>query len=98
MTLTIELSREEEERLKRAAQQEGMGVEEYAKQRLGLADPSQPVPDAKNRALIELLESWRREDATDDEEELERRDAEWEELKANLNANRAATGERLLFP
>jgi DNA mismatch repair ATPase MutL len=98
MTLTIELSREEEERLKRAAQQEGMDIEQYAKQRLGLTESPQSGPDAKNRALIELLESWRREDATDDEEELERRDAEWEELKANLNANRAATGERLLFP
>jgi len=32
------------------------------------------------------------------EEEAAVAEAEWEELKANLNANRRATGERLLFP
>jgi hypothetical protein len=50
------------------------------------------------RDLGELLAQWAAEDATDDPEELARRDAEWDELKANLNANRAAIGERLLFP
>ena len=49
------------------------------------------------RDLGELLSQWRAEDATDDREELARRDAEWKKLKANLNANRAATGEEPLF-
>ena len=49
-------------------------------------------------SAAELFAEWRAEDATDDEEELARRDAALAELKANLNANRAATGERLLFP
>jgi len=48
--------------------------------------------------LGELLARWRAEDETTDEQELARRDAEWEDLKANLNANRSAAGERLLFP
>jgi len=48
--------------------------------------------------LDELFAQWREEDATDDPEELARRDAQLDELKANLNANRAATGGRLLFP
>ena len=52
----------------------------------------------KNRALIELLDTWSEEDATDDPVELDRREADWQALKAGLNANRAANGERLLFP
>lgn len=52
----------------------------------------------ENRALIELLDSWSAEDATDDPCELERREADWQALKAGLNANRAANGERLHFP
>jgi hypothetical protein len=47
--------------------------------------------------LGELLARWRAEDATEDLAELARRDAEWEKLKANLNANRRETGERLRF-
>ena len=49
-------------------------------------------------SLIELLDEWDIEDATDDPQELARREQEWETLKQNLNANRCATGERLLFP
>ena len=35
-----------------------------------------PQVDQENQALINLLHSWREEDATDDVQELERRDAE----------------------
>ena len=51
----------------------------------------------ENRALIDLLDTWSEEDATDDPQELENREADWQALKAGLNANRAANGERLLF-
>ncbi|HET6386421.1 MAG TPA: hypothetical protein VFJ58_23765 [Armatimonadota bacterium] len=49
-------------------------------------------------SLAEMFAQWQAEDATDDPEELARRDRELEELKANLNANRAACGDEPLFP
>lgn len=48
--------------------------------------------------LAELFERWRQEDETSDPEELARRDTALEELKANLNVNRARSGEEPLFP
>ena len=52
----------------------------------------------ENRALIELLDTWSEEDATEDPLELESRETDWQALRVGLNANRAANGERLLFP
>jgi hypothetical protein len=52
----------------------------------------------ENRGLIELLDAWSEEDATEDPEELQRREVEWQALKSGLNANRAENGERPLFP
>ena len=49
-------------------------------------------------SLAEAFAQWQAEDATDDPGELRRAEEELDELKANLNANRAATGERPLFP
>ena len=62
-------------------------IEQTLKQEARLADvarkeetePSvrtQTVPDAENQAVIDLLCSWHAEEATDDEEELERLDIE----------------------
>ncbi|HZO89830.1 MAG TPA: hypothetical protein VFB38_15990 [Chthonomonadaceae bacterium] len=98
MTLIIELTPEEETRLQEAARQHGLEIQEYARQRLGLVEPRLTAPDAENQALIDLMRQWMAEDATDDLEELERRDAELAELKANLNANRAAVGAEPIFP
>jgi hypothetical protein len=50
---------------------------------------------ARNQAAIALIESWIEEDAAGDPEAQE---AEWEDFKAALNANRAAAGESPLFP
>ena len=98
MTLTIHLTPEEAARLEQKAQQEGVDIAQYARRRLGLPDVPGNTPDAENMAFLQLLEAWRKEDATEDEEELERRKAEWQELKRNLNATRAANGEAPLFP
>ncbi len=57
-----------------------------------------PKSTAKVIPLIALLTQWDEEDATDEPIELARREQKWEQLKENLNANRRATGERLLFP
>lgn len=47
--------------------------------------------------LAALVEAWEAEDATDDPAEIEAAERELAEFKANMNANRAATGERPVF-
>ena len=54
MTLTIELTSEQEARLAERARQEGLPAEEYARRRL-LADLTRPMSGA------EALEYWRKE-------------------------------------
>ena len=70
-----------------------------------LADSLPPLPsegqttptiDAENAAAIALLNQWIAEDASGDPEEIRKADEEVSELRRNLNANRAATGERLV--
>lgn len=52
------------------------------------APETAPQADQENQALINLLHSWREEDATNDPQELERRDAETDALMSNLQASR----------
>ena len=47
---------------------------------------------------LELLESWAREDATEDPEKLRDAQKELEEFKKAMNENRAACGERIVYP
>ena len=47
---------------------------------------------------LALLEAWAREDATDDPETLRAARKELDEFKRAMNANRTATGERILYP
>jgi len=56
-----------------------------------------PVISEDEDRTLELLDAWAEEDATDDEEELLRRDNALAEFKANMNANRAATGEEPIY-
>jgi hypothetical protein len=96
MTLTIELT-PAEERCIQNAQARGSDITMMIKGLLaGL--PEAPEPETSEDRTLALLAQWRAEDTTDDPEELARRDAELVEFKANLNANRAATGEEPLFP
>jgi predicted DNA-binding protein len=93
MTLTIDLTPEVIARLQEAARRQGMEPTVYAQHLI-----ENHLPDEKDLALAALMQQWIEEDANADPAETARREAEWEELQANLNANRAATGERLLFP
>ena len=52
-----------------------------------------PIVDAENQALIALLQSWREEDATDDPQELQRRDDDTSALIENLQASRLSLRE-----
>jgi len=108
MRLTIELTPGQGALLLAAAQAEGIEAPTLA-HRFVLehlptaaltptgASPSSAI-DAENQAAIDLLQSWLQQEATDDPEAIRRADEEVEELMRNLNANRAATGERLVFP
>ncbi len=62
------------------------------------AGETKHVIDAENAAALTLLKSWLAEAATDDPEEIRKSEEEYDELKRNLNANRALTGERPVFP
>ena len=53
---------------------------------------------SKSAKLLEVLEQWRREDATSDPELLRAAERELDEFMKAMNKNRAACGERLLFP
>jgi hypothetical protein len=96
MTLTIDVTPESLTRLEAQAQEEGKPLEEFLRSELERL--AAPTLTAKQKAAIALLDAWRAEDATEDPDELARRDAELEEFKANINANRAATGERRIYP
>jgi hypothetical protein len=63
-------------------------------------EPPPPPPSlgSVDTATLELLAAWRIQDATTDPEELREADEEVAEFKRAMNANRAATGARLLFP
>ena len=67
-----------------------------------LADKSskepEPLLSAKNLAFLALLQEWREENEALSPEEAEKGEADWEELKANLNENRRRSGEEPLFP
>ena len=52
-----------------------------------------PQADPENQALINLLQSWREEDASNDPQELERRDVETSTLMSSLQANRLSLRE-----
>jgi hypothetical protein len=95
MTLAIDLTPEEELRLRAAAQQEGIAPAELARKLVTEHLP--PVPD-ENAASIALLQSWLEEDATDDPDEVRQAEAELEAFKQAINAERERAGARRIYP
>lgn len=109
MKLTIELSPAQEARLFAAARREGTDLPSLAQKLLTdhlpeIETDATKTPKAnsaigvENAAAIALLDSWLAQDATDDPEEIRQAEEEFEQFKSDMNANRAATGERLVFP
>jgi hypothetical protein len=92
MTLTIELSSEIEARLQLEANPNGVDSTEHARRLI-----ESHLPGTGGAALADLMHSWIEEDATDDAEEINAREAELQEFKARMNSNRAATGERPVY-
>ena len=60
-----------------------------------------PAGNTRDRATLDLLAQWDREDQTDDIQEIARRNRDFEELKEGLNRNRTESGgpdARRVFP
>ena len=89
MTLTLELTREEETVLQRQAQAQGLDVDTLVRTRLF---GSHVVPPQR-LDLAATLQSWIEEDATDDPEEIRKSEEETAEFVHNLQANRVDFGE-----
>ena len=105
MTLTIELTPEQESRLLAAALEQHLEPQELIQQWVEHL-PSLPTVnrgvihsvDPENDASIALLQSWLAEDATDDAEEIQKAEDDLQEFKRNMNAPRKIAGARLHFP
>lgn len=103
MTVTLELTSTEEARLAEASRRTGLPPAEAIHSVLAEHLPFAPtetalLPLRPRGTAAALLRRWMEEDATDDPEVIRRAEEDLAELKRNLNANRAATGERLPFP
>ena len=107
MTLKINVNPLEEAWLADQAAQSGLQPAEIVRRLIGAQLPSvakpkeaelPPLIDAKNAAAIALLDSWIAEGADADAETVRQAEQELEELKRNLNANRAELGDWLVFP
>ena len=82
--LTIVLPPETENRLEGEASRHGVAPADYARKLIedGLAKRN------VDQVSIDLLDKWERENATDDPEEIARRQIEFEEFKGGMNRNR----------
>ena len=102
MTLTMDLQQDAQALLARAAREHGVAPDEWARRVLmAQLRPRPPVDadaDGRRSRAVALLQSWMRAGVTDDQAEIQEAEKEVEELKRNLNANRLATRERLVFP
>jgi len=99
MALTILLPAETEQQLRSEAARLGVDAGECAKRLIeqGLKKP----PANIDRATLDLLAQWDKEDETDDPSEIARRIQDFEELKTALNQNRLDSGgpcSRKVFP
>lgn len=101
MTVTLELPPEFESEVSEKAAKKGLAVPDYLLTLVkeDIAPDGDDVSEeqrVRNKAIIEHLRAWRQENATDDPEEITRRQAEWEEFKKGMNE--AHTSDRIIYP
>jgi hypothetical protein len=99
LTVILELTPDEAETLTAQARAQGTDIETLLHRIIAQLTPTTERPSLteKQKAAIALLDAWRDEDATDDDEELARRDAEFEEFKTNINRWRTEEGRPPAF-
>jgi hypothetical protein len=89
MTIDLNLSPEQQASLEQRANAKHQPVSEYVESLI-----QEAIGESSN-SLVALLDSWASEDATEDVQELERRSADLDDLKAGLDASRLSS--RKLF-
>ena len=95
MTLTIELTPEQEARLADAARKEGLEPTVLAQKFVADRLPTLPQIPEQDPTLA-LFEQWRREDAQMTPEESEQERQLWEAVEQGINEARAEQGMRQL--
>ena len=88
MVLSISLSPSAEEKLAEQAASAGVDLPTFAKQVLESEAERLAFQKKLNQPTLELLRKWEQEDATDDPQEIARRQREGEEFMRNLAQNR----------
>ncbi|MFN3649768.1 MAG: hypothetical protein ACK47B_09310 [Armatimonadota bacterium] len=96
MSLTIELSPEEQARLADAASREGLAPEELARKLLceHLAPAAEGSPP--DDPTLALFRQWEAEGAARTADEARGENELWEQFQTNVNETRAALGMRKL--
>jgi hypothetical protein len=94
MTLMLELPAALEECLKKEAEKRGVKPEEYARTLVEKGLSFGP-PD---EATLKLLRQWEERDATDDPEEIARRERDLEQFMAAMNQTRQEARARKIYP
>lgn len=61
------------------------------------ADPPPGLSTVVDTATLELLAAWKRQDATNDPEQIRTAEQELAEFKKAMDDNRVAAGERKLY-
>lgn len=97
MTCTLDISREQEEALRLRASRLGLDLSGYLA-RLIDADTGDDGGSEENRQAMQLIRAWQADDEAMSPEDAVKAEADWQELRAGLNANRAAIGARPMFP
>ena len=102
MTLTIELTPEDEAKLCLVARTRGMNPTDLARKLVFENLPLVPQGETKEAdgevPTIALFRKWDEEDANMTPEEIEEAQREWEQFKRNMNAERIRAGSRPLYP
>ena len=98
MTLTIDLSREEESQLVAAATVEGVPPADLARRLLTEHLPRKTSDSPEQDPTLALFAQWDREDAAMTSEQVAEARGEFEEFKQNINAERRRAGARIIYP
>lgn len=87
--MTVKLAPAVEEKLLREASRLGMRPEDFA--RMAIEEKLSPSEVARRHpSMLEVLDEWDREDATDDPAEIARRQQDFEEFKQAINSSHSS--------
>jgi hypothetical protein len=98
MTVTIELSYEEETRLVAEARREGIDPAELVRKLVVAHLPIVAQDGKPTDPTLALFAQWEQEDAQMTPEEIDAARQECEQFKQHINAERARAGARLIYP